>query len=293
MNKSAFLAAAADIGSNSARLLLARVTNNNNSPALERVLTMRFVTRLGETPGTLSNGGVERTLCAIDEFIKALSPYGSTPFFVFATSAVRDAGNQDALLEPLKERGVRVDILSGEREAELSIAGLPETGGCIDIGGGSTELLSRSGGKTFCKSFNIGAVRAKALFGEENGVLPLAFYDWLKGAFANIRTEIKLPEPVYGTGGTLTTLAALAHGAKAYVDSALTRAQLARVMAAIAKTPHAERRKNPFLSDRADIILYGAGILAYLMDELGVENVFATEKDNLYAYLFEMYKTQY
>ncbi len=327
--------AAADIGSNSARLLLAKVTNNDE-PALERVLTMRFVTRLGETPGTLSKRGVELTLSAIEEFIKALAPYGGVPFFVFATSAVRDADNRYKLLDPLEKRGVRVDILSGEREAKLACSILPQTGGCIDIGGGSTELLLKRDGAIACKSFNAGAVRAKALFGEENGALPKAFYDWLKDTFDGIRA-MPLPKPVYGAGGTITTLAAMANGVEESMSScrdaiygardpkilcpsvgqgfyscrnlrdeypggsrapalqnngcadlALTRTQLARVMDELAKTPHDERRKNALLSDRADIILYGAGILAFIMDELGVETVFATEKDNLYAYLMEI-----
>ncbi len=118
------LYAAADLGSNSARLLLARAVNSsehsepeslkcrgraclcpeigqaqglplqrlhtehraktsetaNGGVKWERVLSMRFVTRLGETPGTLSSGGVERTVNAVGEFLKALSPYGDMPF---------------------------------------------------------------------------------------------------------------------------------------------------------------------------------------------------------------------
>ncbi len=293
--------AAVDIGSNSARMLVARANYIDGEPVLERVLTMRYVTRLGEKPGTLTKGGVERTLSAFEEFKKALAPVGGAPFFVFATSAVRDADNRYKLLDPLEKRGVRVDILSGEREAELACAILPSTGGCIDIGGGSTELLSKREGKIACKSFNAGAVRAKALFGEENGVLPEAFYAWLKSVFAGIR-ETPLPAPVFGAGGTITTLAALANGAGesmitcrdaiyVHAEQSLTRAQLTRAMQWLAITPLDERRKNALLGDRADIILYGAEILAFIMDELGAETVFATDKDNLYAYLAEVLKT--
>ncbi len=300
------LFAAADIGSNSSRLLLARavdsdrIANKSNScrgelcspatqsPAWECVLSRRFVTRLGETPGSLSESGVTKTIYAVKEFLKAL-PHAGVPFFAFATSAVRDAHNKEALLEPLKAMGVNVDVLSGEREAALSCAALPEAGGCVDIGGGSTELLSKSGGVAACRSFDAGAVRAKTLFGEERGALPGAFTEWLRKIFAGVR-DFALPAPVFGAGGTITTLAALANGTKAHADQALTRAQLARAMDDIAHTPPDVRRENPLLQDRADIILYGAGILAFLMDELNIETLIATEKDNLYAYLTEMYE---
>ena len=66
----------------------------------------------------------------------------------FATSAVRDAGNSDEVLEHVHERtGVVIDVLSGEDEARLTFLAVRRWFGwsagrlaVFDIGGGSLEI---------------------------------------------------------------------------------------------------------------------------------------------------------
>ena len=67
-----------------------------------------------------------------------------------ATSAVRDAANGAAFLEPAADGvGVPAELLSGVEEGRLSYAGataeLPAVDGqtvVVDIGGGSTEIVT-------------------------------------------------------------------------------------------------------------------------------------------------------
>ena len=66
----------------------------------------------------------------------------------FATSAVRDAVNSDAVLEHVRERtGVVIDVLGGEDEARLTFLAVRRWFGwsagrlaVFDIGGGSLEI---------------------------------------------------------------------------------------------------------------------------------------------------------
>ena len=66
----------------------------------------------------------------------------------FATSAVRDAGNSDAVLDHVHAKtGVRIDVLSGEDEARLTFLAVRRWFGwsagrlsVFDIGGGSLEI---------------------------------------------------------------------------------------------------------------------------------------------------------
>ena len=66
-----------------------------------------------------------------------------------ATSAARDARNRDAFFAGVRQRlGVLPDVISGDREAQLSFTGAlsrvrPEVEPVLvmDIGGGSTELI--------------------------------------------------------------------------------------------------------------------------------------------------------
>ena len=70
-----------------------------------------------------------------------------------ATSAVRDAENGDAFLRSASEIiGVPAELLSGQEEGRLSYAGatagLPVGDGgvvVVDIGGGSTEIVTQAG----------------------------------------------------------------------------------------------------------------------------------------------------
>ncbi len=73
---------------------------------------------------------------------------GCEEMLAFATSAVRDATNADAVLETVRERtGERVTVLSGEDEARLTFLAVRRWFGwsagrmaIFDIGGGSLEI---------------------------------------------------------------------------------------------------------------------------------------------------------
>ncbi len=89
-----------------------------------------------------------------------------------ATSAVRDAVNREAFLQPASaEVGVRAEVLRGEEEGRLSYAGatadLRPIGGqtvVIDIGGGSTEIVTIVAGEVAAASLDMGCVRLSERF---------------------------------------------------------------------------------------------------------------------------------
>lgn len=280
--------AAIDIGSNSCRLLVASVEGENAAP----LFFAQRMTRLGNEEGRLSKESVEATLAAVSDFRREISVrFGDIPLYAFATSAVREAENCEALLRPLADMRVSVDVLSGEREARLALACLPKNGGCIDIGGGSTELIYR-GTLKFEASFPMGAVRAARLYAEDNAD---EFTDKLREIFGGAR-GLRFPPPVYGVGGTITTLAAMADGQRAY-DAArvegfvLTRKKLGMLIGETARVLLEKRKKLPLLSERFDTIVFGARILAFLMDLLSIDSVLASERDNLHSYLIRITST--
>ena len=88
-----------------------------------------------------------------------------------ATSAARDADNSEEFGALLRDAGIELTVIPGEREAALSFAGAScEFGGerliVVDIGGGSTEVIVGTAGcEPDCMhSFDIGCRRVTEKF---------------------------------------------------------------------------------------------------------------------------------
>ncbi len=138
--------AAADIGSNTAHLLVAatdgelvmRVDNLNEWIPLGEV-----VTRLGEIPKDV----MEMLTLAVKEFKRIATSKKVDGFYVFATEGTRLARNHKAVLDKIfKETGVRVEIISPAAEAHLSFRGTQldtrNLGASLlfEVGGGSAQI---------------------------------------------------------------------------------------------------------------------------------------------------------
>lgn len=164
--------AAIDIGSNSIRMMAAEVSHGETS-----ILTQeRQVIRLGESvfrSGKISDealGTMRSTLERMAAAYKALEIVGVR---AVATSAVRDASNQEQFLEVAGAAlGSNVEIISGPEEARLIHLGVEsrwprskERTLIVDVGGGSAELIITQNGQLIDSvSRPLGALRLNELF---------------------------------------------------------------------------------------------------------------------------------
>ncbi len=165
--------AAVDIGSNSMRLLVADVQPDGK---LIRLAEDRQVTRLGESvfsKGILSEEAIRLTEEVLTRFRTTVDALGASAIRVVATSATRDAGNQEEFLARAHAAlGSPIEIISGVEEARLIGLGVnsvwPQTEGpvlIVDVGGGSAEfLLLQDGVMVEGYSRPLGAVRLKEVF---------------------------------------------------------------------------------------------------------------------------------
>src|SRR6266567_5435253 len=146
--------AAIDIGSNSVRLKIARLTRHR----LHTIDEDREVTRLGEhvfRTGLLSPEVMSDTIKVLRRFHRAVQKAGADSVRIVATSALRDARNSSAFLEWVRSAtGWKVEIISGVEEARLIHLGLVAGSRIdraptlmMDLGGGSCELTVSQGGR--------------------------------------------------------------------------------------------------------------------------------------------------
>jgi exopolyphosphatase/guanosine-5'-triphosphate,3'-diphosphate pyrophosphatase len=163
-----------DLGTNSVRFDIYQINDKNGSS--QRLYREKIMVRLGQeifSDGTLNSSAARRTLNAFVRFAKISKHFNTAKTVAFATSALREAKKPERLLLPIeKKTGIKLQIISGKREAALIARGITKniktprgTFGLIDIGGGSTEVtIYRNSKIIFSDSFPIGTARIQQLF---------------------------------------------------------------------------------------------------------------------------------
>ena len=273
-----------DIGSNSVRLMFVA-----DGKVLYKALN---TTRLGEglaDKPLLKPEAIERSVSAVCDFYHKAIAEGAESVLAFATAAVRTAENREVFLDKVyAECGLRIEVISGETEAEIGILGAlgNAAGGVIDLGGASTEIVvKKSGALVYKKSVDIGVVRLKDMCGRDKTALEKA----ANGASKQYG-EIPLGDTIYAIGGTATTLAAQVLGLQQYSSEKVTGAVItaAAMQAMVDKLLSMSVEEIAALpcmpKGRADVLTGGAVLLSVLMDTLGFARLIVSDRDNLEGY---------
>lgn len=139
-----------DIGSNSVRLVVYESLSRAPTP----VFNEKALCGLGRslaTTGRLADDAVEQAIRALKRFRVLADQMRVSRVFVLATAAARDAANGPEFLAAAEEIcRTQVELISGEREAQLSalgvVSGMWRADGLVgDLGGGSLELIDVKG----------------------------------------------------------------------------------------------------------------------------------------------------
>lgn len=295
--------AAIDCGTNAIRLLIAEVVDNRLVEINRQMTTVRLGEGIDAT-GEFAPAALERTFAAVDEYAAEIKQCDVQSLRMVATSASRDARNADVFRDGVRLRlGVTPEVISGAEEAELSFLGAVRGLGSslsspllvADIGGGSTELVlgsAVSGDISFRYSMDIGCVRMteRHLHGDPPTAAEVAAtVATIDHALDDALAEVPVGEVAcfVGLAGSVTTVAALAHGLPAYDSTAIhgsttTMAQVEAVTTALLTQTHKERAAEPVMHPgRVDVIAGGALVLRQLLRRLPVDSVVAGETDLL------------
>jgi len=285
--RSSDIVASIDLGSHTARLLIARWQAGRLTSLLRRRAYIRLAQDF-EAPdqGALKQAGIERALNSLGEFRSDIEEYRAGRTRTVATGVVRLAVNRASFIDLIREKtGIAVEVITGEQEARLTglgirhglqLEGKPFIG--FDLGGGSTEfLLLTKQGSPGAWSLPLGAMimtqrhlvsdppkeaEIERLKKETSGLLHKAFPDRLAVA------------PVVGTGGTVTTLAAMVHGIEVEAISPermngllLKAEQLEELVSRMKRLSISERAGMPGLDrGRADVILAGSLVVKEILN---------------------------
>ena len=309
-----------DLGTHSCLLLVGRCDERGE---LEVALDLCEIPRLGEglaKTGALSEAGMDRTLDVLEHFQKRATELEVASLFIGGTAAMRRAANADVMIERVQaELGLQLTVIGEKEEAELAwlaaTAGLgdnPEGICVVDVGGGSTEVVSEGGRKV--RSFPLGGLVLTEAFGTggregEAGDwqgLEKAVTEGFQGLGSACETTVDakdtglIPlEPrasagalLVALGGTACNYGALSLGLTKFDHQAPEGIRFPGVQAwkwarELAALPLESRLQEPIEEGRAPVLPAGLACLGEVARRLGATSLLVTGRGLRYGFLLK------
>ncbi len=272
-----------DVGSNSVRLLL------TDGIFFEKSVITTMLGKGLNSSKYLNVDAIMKTANAVKTLSDKAKEGGATNVFVFATAAVRESLNGKEFIDIVKRlTSLDVDVVSGDKEAELGVLGAlnGEVGGIIDIGGASTEIAYFDGKElVYKKSLPIGVVKLNSQFKQDR----FEITKFIENAITDYGQVVL--GSYKAIGGTATSLASIDLGLKVY-DRRLTDGhyistkRLQELMGVLYGLSPQKICDNYAIQPlRADTIAGGCTLLYCICKYLNLDGVTISEKDNLEGYL--------
>lgn len=267
--------AAIDIGSNAVRLLIADIIENNRSVSFRKNTLIRVPLRLGDDAfldQRVSDKKISDLVKTMEAFRNLMDVYKVTDYAAYATSAMREAKNGSEIITSIKNTGVDMEIISGQKEAKIIYGNHAEQIDknknylYIDVGGGSTELsLFSMGGLWASQSFNIGTIRM--LDNKDTEETWMEMKNFLR---ENTR-QFKIITGI-GTGGNINKLYKLSDEKN---NAPLTFGKLKSIYNYLSSFSLKDRINVLGLNqDRADVIIPACEIYLTVMKCANVKNIY-------------------
>lgn len=266
----AALHASIDIGSNSAKLLIARRDNNSLIPLVERLQSVR----IGADGDTLLPQTAERLRAALIRFRQSLSNTGAQLERVVLTGAARTLSNPEPLLATVQSvLQTDGEIITGDEEARLTWLAVRHSHGqpgflCLDVGAGSSELSTQKQRL----SIPIGALTLS----QQHGAAPHPgeMRTLLAEQLAQFDLRRFAGRPAFISGGSACAVASLALGQSRFSAPelegfSLDFSLLDRIALRLRNLSHANRNALPGLDDgRGAMVISGIHLIEAFLQQL-------------------------
>jgi exopolyphosphatase/guanosine-5'-triphosphate,3'-diphosphate pyrophosphatase len=280
-----------DIGSNTVHLLVVDAYPGAHPlPSSSHKIALRLSEGM-TADGSVSREQADRLVDFVRECVKLSDDQGVEDLVSFATSAVREAPNGQAVLDRVaEETGVELEVLSGRDEARLTFLAVRRWFGwssgrllVLDIGGGSLEMasgLDEEPDVAISLPLGAGRVTRDHLDGDPPSARSVA--DARRYVRTVLARELRpllvtaASDRVVGTSKTFRSLARVAGAAPRdegpYVPRSLSHADVTAWVPRLAATDRAARTGLPGVSpDRAGQLLGGALVAEAALDLLDVD----------------------
>jgi exopolyphosphatase / guanosine-5'-triphosphate,3'-diphosphate pyrophosphatase len=283
--------AAIDVGTNSIHMIIVEAEGRGYR-VIDKEKEMVQLGRgsLGGNP--LTREAISRGIAALQTMREIARRWEVDDLIAVATSALREAPNRQDFLDAAEQiAGVHLQVISGEEEADYifgAVRGEVDFRGgtalCIDIGGGSMELIAGTAEEIYyTASEPLGALRLTQQFFSKHG-------GGLDACQSHVRKLLKRPlahvralgfDLSVGTSGTIMALAEMASGRPPEERPAAGLRWLPRVGLGLLikkiEPMSVEKRAAAYGLEprRAETVLAGAAVVHELLDVLDIDGLWA------------------
>src|SRR3954471_8954238 len=283
------LFAAVDIGANSVRLKIARLTRGRLRVEHED----REVTRLGASvfqSGLLAPEAMAHTIKVLQRFNRTVQQYACDAVRLVATSSLRDAGNSRSFIDWARAAtGWRVEVISGLEEGRLIHLGIALNEKftqrrvlMVDLGGGSCEFtISVNNHIKSISSVPLGAVRLTGEFLKHDPPRKkelARMREFIAKELRRVEDKVRgeRVQLVLATSGTAAALAAATRASYGRENriATVTLNATTRVAEELADQTKQERAAIQGIGPkRAEIIVAGAAVYAEFLQRFGLRSL--------------------
>lgn len=297
--------ASIDLGTNTCLLLIAN-WDEKSKTVTDVVEDLSTIVRLGQQVDQnkkLHPDAIQRTKDCLRNYAEVLKKHQIKPESVIAiaTSQARDSSNALEFFQSIQDEfGIKFQVLSGQQEAQYSYLGALKDHSLeavvIDIGGGSTELISKKGGE----SLDIGSVRFTERYLKSDPVTDEEFWRCQKEIDLKLeslkpwRKSLALDIELVGVAGTVVSVACWMLGSAQYdaqkIDQLrLTRGDVHRLVEELKWRSVRERIEMVGIEEkRADVLLAGVMILWRAMEVLDFKSCLVSTRGLRYGVLSKL-----
>ena len=208
-----------DMGTNTFHLLLVKVENETFEIFHKEKIASKIGAN-GINQGNINNDAIDRCMAALRSFKQQIDSAHIHEIYALATSAIRNAKNQQFLIQKIKkEVGIEPRIISGMEEASFIHYGVCaalniDTERCLimDIGGGSIEfIISKGLEPIWMRSFEIGGQRLMEEFHKNDPITNTEISTIKSYLEINLQPLFKAcdlynPKTLIGSSGSFETL---------------------------------------------------------------------------------------
>ncbi len=282
-----------DLGTNTFHLLIAERTGAERPVILHREKQPVKIGMGGINRSIITPEAIERALTCLRSFRKTMNDWNVTQTRAIGTSALRSAGNGEAVAHLIRtETGIDVRLISGDQEAEYIYFGVrsavdlgKDKSLIIDIGGGSVEFIIANQDHLVWKhSFDVGAQRLLEKYQQNDPITPAeiaSLNDFLRVSLEPLFQQMRIHQPyvMVGSSGTFDTLSEIycVRNHMPYAETPetpLTLQAFDEIYAELICKNRAERLKIPGMIEmRVDMIVVACCLIKFLLSQFPFHQV--------------------
>src|ERR1035437_1028282 len=301
--------ASIDIGTNTVILLIAEIKNNQIIAIRNEYRVPRIGKGLTHSKN-INDEKIKELIQILSEYKNIIKSYNCEVVIAIGTNAFRISSNATAIIKTVKDKlGIQINIATSLKEAEYSFLGAlsdlnkENTDSLvIDIGGGSTELISGKMSQIkYINNFQAGVVSGTEGFFKHDPPLSCEIHNFdtfLSSTFVHL--DIPQNVRAIAIAGTPTTLVCIQKDLKVYNEdevegSLLKQVDVYRLKEELSflSSKQIKEKYSQVVSGREDVLLAGTIILNKLMMLLNLTDVSVSTKGIRYGAIVEYMHTNY